>query len=145
MPRQAISLSCNKKDRAELERLSRSRTESKQLVDRANIILDCLEGKRNKDIAATHKTQPNRITKWRSRFAKLGLAGLLDLSRPGRPIKNPDLQKRILELLEMPPPKGQACWDGKALATSLGAKAGTVWRILRKNGIQLQRTRSWVV
>ena len=52
MARKPIPLVCNKKDRAKLEKLSRSRTASKQLVDRAKIILDCLEGKKNKDIAS---------------------------------------------------------------------------------------------
>lgn len=145
MPRPAIPLSCSEKDRAELERLHRSRTEAKQLVDRAKIILDCLRGKKHKDIAAAYKTRSNRITKWRYRFAKFGVAGLADSPRSGKPSKSAALRKSILEMLENPPPAGQACWDGKSLAAALGAKAGSVWGVLRKEGIQLQRTRSWCV
>ncbi len=78
MPRRAITLVCTEKDRTELELLSKSRVESKQLVDRAKINLDCLQGQENKDIATTYKTRPNRITKWRHRFAKFGLTGLFD-------------------------------------------------------------------
>lgn len=145
MPRQAISIVCSETDRAELERLSKSRTESKQLIDRAKIILDCLRGKKNKEIARAYKTRPNRITKWTHRFAKFGVAGLSDLPRSGKPSKSPVLRKRILETLETPPPPGQASWDGKSLASALGAKTGSVWGVLRKEGIQLQRTRSWCV
>jgi transposase len=145
MPRKAIALECSAKDRLELERLSRSRTESKQLVERAKIILDCLDSNQNKDIAAKHKTRPNRITKWRNRFSTHGLAGLNDAPRSGKPIKNIDLRERILKTLETPPPSGQASWDGNSLASALKVKKGTVWGILRKEGIQLQRTRSWCV
>ena len=145
MPRRAVTLVCTEKDRTELERLSRSRTESKQLVDRSKIILDCLQGIKNKDIATAHMTRPNRVAKWRCRFAKFGLKGLSDAARSGKPSKANELRKRILEKLDTPPPKGQVCWDGKSLAAALGAKVGSVWRILRKEGIQLQRTRSWCV
>jgi len=145
MPRRAVHIDCSEKDRVELERLTKSRTESKQLVDRAMIILDCLLGKQNKDIAAAYKTRPNRITKWTHRFAKFGIKGLFDSPRSGKPSRRTMLRKRILEMLETPPPSGQASWDGKSLATALKAKASTVWEILRKDGIQLQRTRSWCV
>lgn len=145
MPRKAVILECNAKDRLELERISRSRTESKQFIERAKIILDYLDYKQNKDIAAAHKTRPNRITKWRNRFAKHGLAGLVDAPRSGKPIKSVDLRARMLKMLKTPPPLGQANWDGKSLADSLNARKSTIWRILRKEGIQLQRARSWCV
>ena len=145
MPRRAVPIVCSETDRAELERLSKSRTESKQLIERAKIILDYLLGKKNKDIAAVHKTRPNRITKWTHRFAKSGMAGLADSARSGKPSKSDTLRKRILAELETPPPLGQACWDGKSLAAALGAKTGSVWGVLRKDGIQLQRIRSWCV
>ena len=38
-----------------------------------------------------------------------------------------------------------ASWDGGSLATQLGVSADAVWRVLRKEGIQLQRHRSWCV
>lgn len=145
MPRRAIPIVCSETDRVEIERLSKSRTESKQLIDRAKIILEWLHGTSNKDIAAAYKTRPNRITKWTHRFAKFGIAGLADAPRSGKPSKSGTLRKRILATLETPPPPGQARWDGKSLANALGAKTGSVWGILRKDGIQLQRTRSWCV
>ena len=145
MPRPAVPLNCSQKDRFELERLSKSRTESKQLVERAKIILDFLDGKQNKNIAVKYQTRPSRITKWRHRFLLLGLAGLADAKRSGKPSNSVFLRKRVLEKLETPPPLGQACWDGKSLANALGEKPGSIWGILRKEGIQLQRTRSWCV
>jgi transposase len=38
-----------------------------------------------------------------------------------------------------------ASWDGGALARVLGVSDDAVWRVLRKQGIQLQRHRSWCV
>ena len=38
-----------------------------------------------------------------------------------------------------------ASWDGGALALALGVSDHAVWRVLRKQGIQLQRHRSWCV
>jgi transposase len=36
-------------------------------------------------------------------------------------------------------------WDGRAVAESLGARVHAVWRVLRKEGIYLQRQRTWCV
>jgi hypothetical protein len=51
MPRVAIVLTCEPKVVQELERISRSRTEEIRLVERAKIILCCLSGKRNDEVA----------------------------------------------------------------------------------------------
>jgi transposase len=51
----------------------------------------------------------------------------------------------VLETLKMPPPKGQAAWDGLSLAEVVGAKKSSVYAVLQKDGVQLQRTRSWCV
>ncbi|MEK7079123.1 MAG: IS630 family transposase, partial [Patescibacteria group bacterium] len=47
--------------------------------------------------------------------------------------------------LELSPPKGQAVWDGLSIAKHLGCSGDAVWRVLRKEGICLQRQRSWCV
>jgi transposase len=51
----------------------------------------------------------------------------------------------LLAKLEEKPPTGQAAWDGGSLAIALGASDHAVWRIMRKEGIQLRRLRSWCV
>jgi transposase len=47
--------------------------------------------------------------------------------------------------LEQPPPTGQAVWDGPAVADAVNGSVHAVWRVLRKEGICLQRQRSWCV
>ena len=53
-----------------LNKLSRSRTEQARLVERAQIVLACLSGKRNDEIAAEMKLRPNTVGVWRNREVK---------------------------------------------------------------------------
>lgn len=147
MPRVAVPLSCEPAELRELERLSRSRTDEARLVERAQIILACLSGKRNDEVAAEHGTLPGTVGTWRKRFAEHGLAGLYDKSRSGKPPKYPatELKQRIIAKLEESPPPGLASWDGGTLAKELAVSDDAVWRVLRKEGIQLRRRRSWCV
>jgi len=146
MARTAPAITCGPEDRQELERLAGSRTESKPMIERAQIILGCLAGKRVKEVAHLCHTRPNTVIKWRQRFAQHGLFGLRDAPRPGaKPVYGADFRNRVLALLETPPPPGQACWDGPAVAAALHGSVHAVWRVLRQEGICLQRQRSWCV
>lgn len=139
-------LSCNEKTLKELQRINRSHSEPKRRVDRARIVLACLENNNQTEIAKHLGMRVNTIGKWRSRFILQGIAGLNDAPRKGKPktVGN-DLRNNILKLLETPPPKGQAAWDGIALANALGVKKSSVYNVLAKDAIQLQRMRSWCV
>jgi DivIVA domain-containing protein len=120
--------------------------EAKQMVERAQIILGCLAGQQVQAVARTCRTRPNTVIKWRQRFVQRGLAGLHDAARPGAtPVYGVDFRNRVLALLEQPPPAGQACWDGPAVAAALNSSTHAVWRVLRQEGICLQRQRSWCV
>ena len=146
MARSAPAICCGPEDRRELARLAGSRTESRPMVERAQIILGCLAGKQVKEVARACHTRPNTVIKWRRRFAQRGLAGLRDAPRPGaKRVYGEDFRKRVLALLEQPPPPGQACWDGPAVAATLQGSVHAVWRVLRQQGICLQRQRSWCV
>ena len=147
MARVAVSVSCTDKDRRELERLSNSRTEEARRVERAKIVMGCLAGQRNDEIAAELGIRPGTVGHWRRRFAAEGLKGLRDRQRPGKPPRYPpsELRNRLLEQIEQPPPAGQATWGGGSLSKVLGVSDDAVWRLLRKEGIQLQRHRSWCV
>ena len=146
MARNTPIVICDPADRQELERLARSRTSAKQMVERTQMVLGCLDGKRVKDVALECDTCPNTIIKWCQRFAKGGLAGLHDIQRSGsKPIYGTDFRNQVLALLETPPPLGQSSWDGPAVATALDGSVHAVWRVLRREGICLQRQRSWCV
>jgi len=146
MARVAVALTCTAEQRSELIALARSRTAEARLVERAKIVLACLEGKRNDAVGREFGVRPNTVGLWRKRFAAAGLAGLRDRARPGKTAKyGADLRLRVLRQLELPPPKGLASWDGASLAAALGASDDAVWRLLRREGVQLRRRRSWCV
>ena len=146
MSRIAVALSCEPEVMNELIRLSKSRSEEARLVERSRIVLACLAGKRNDIVAAELGVRPGTVGTWRRRFAEAGLGGLSDRPRPGKPPTYPaDLKQRILRQLEKPAPPGLASWDGGTLSQALGVSDDAVWRVLRKEGIQLRRHRSWCV
>lgn len=146
MTRVAVALSCSAEQRTELMNLARSRTAEARLVARAKIILACLDGKRNDEVSRELGVRPNTIGLWRKRFAARGMGGLRDQPRPGKkPTYGAQLRLRVLRQLELPPPPGLAGWDGGTLAVALGVTDAAVWRVLRQEGIQLRRHRSWCV
>ncbi len=146
MPRHAPKIEISAKDRATLTRWSKSRTLPKQTVDRAMMILKSGEGLLVQEIANEIGTYPNKIIYWRQRFLKLGIEGLQDKPRSGRPrIYDKTFRNKVLKLIGKPPPKGLATWDGPTLAAELDVPSDAVWQILRKEGIHLQRQRSWCI
>ena len=118
MARVAKAVTCSDEERAELEQLSRSRSRQARLVERATMIVGCLAGQRNDQIAARMKVQPATVAVWRKRFMTNGLAGLHDKARSGKPptYVASALRERILRQLELPAPEGQSGWDGATLA-----------------------------
>ena len=146
MARTAPAISCGPDELRELERLAASRTESKQMVERARIIIGCLAGRRVSEIARQCHTRPNTVIKWRQRFAGQGLKGLRDSPRPGAQRRYDEaFRNRVLATLEQAPPRGQASWDGRSVARAVHGSVHAVWRVLRREGICLQRQRSWCV
>jgi transposase len=146
MPRHAPELECSVEDKAILVALAKSRTEEAQTVERARIILACLEGKEIQQVAREMRVSAATVSKWRQRFSLWGLRGLRDEPRPGKPVRyGAAFRKLVLATLEESPPPGMSHWDGPAVAEKLDASVHAVWRILRREGIYLQRRRSWCV
>lgn len=146
MPRKAKIPSCSAEERQKVEELARSRTAEARLVERAKMVVRCLQGEAVSEIARNVGTGVNTVIAWRRRFEKEGVAGLCDHPRRGRPVRyGVEFRNRVLALLEEPPPAEQACWDGPAVARHLRVSEHAVWRCLRKQGICLRRQRSWCV
>jgi transposase len=72
-------------ERAELERLARSRTEEARLVVRAKIVLGLAAGERPYRVADRVGVGRMAAYEWLHRFNAEGLKGLTDHPRPGRP------------------------------------------------------------
>ena len=146
MPRHAPELECSIEDKASLVALTKSRTTEARTVERARIILACLEGKEIQQVARELRVSIPSVSKWRQRFSLWGLRGLRDQSRSGKPVRyDTAFRNRVLAMLEETPPPGMSHWDGPAVAEKLDASVHAVWRVLRREGIYLQRRRSWCV
>src|ERR1700676_1962545 len=146
MPRHAPKLECSAEEKASLVALTKSRTEEARAVERARIILASLAGKEIQEVAREVGVSNPTVTKWRGCFALWGLRGLRDQLRPGKPVKyDAAFRNRVLALLEQPPPRGMSHWDGPTVAEKLNSSVYAVWRVLRREGIYLQRLRSWCV
>ncbi len=146
MPRHAPVLECSAKDMASLLSIRNSGVEEARLVERARIILARLEGKQIQQVAREVKVSIPTVNKWCQRFSLWGLRGLHDEPRSGKPVKyDSAFRDRVLALLEQKPPTGQGRWDGPTVAERLDCSVYAVWRILRREGIHLQRHRTWCV
>lgn len=146
MSRRAAIPTCSEEDQQTLIAWSRSKTMEARLVERARMVLGCIQGEPVSQIARRLRIRPNTVIDWRFRFEREGLTGLLDRSRAGKPVRyGTDFRKQVLELLEQPPPHGQAQWDGPGVAERLKTSVHAVWRVLRQEGVCLSRQRSWCV
>lgn len=146
MPRHAPKLECTEEVRGQLIALSKSRTEESRIVQRARIIVACLDGKEIQQVAQQLNVSVPTVSKWRVRFALFGIRGLHDGVRSGKPRRyGSEFRSRVLKLLEQTPPAGYSHWEGPLVAEKLGASVHAVWRVLRHEGIYLQRLRSWCV
>jgi transposase len=133
------------KERKVLEACCRSPRTLQRDLKRARIVLLAAAGRSTRSIAKEVGVQPRIASLWRHRFADEGLGGLKDKPRPGKePIYTKATDKRILALLDNPPPAGFARWTGPLLADALGdVDVQYVWRFLRHNKIDLAARKSW--
>ena len=146
MARKAKRIECDGKTRQTLETMAKSHSEEARLVRRSRIVLGCLDGKQIKDIASELGEQADVIIKWRGRFEAEGVAGLRDAPRPGKPVTyGAAWRASVLQKLSEAPPHPYARWDGPLLASALNTSGDAVQRLLKKEGVQLARMRTWCV
>lgn len=133
------------KIRKVLEARSRAPSTAQRDVKRARIVLLASEGRSTRSISAEVGVEPRIVSNWRRRFADHGLAGLEDRSRASKkPIYGAATNKRILALLDKPPPRGYGRWTGPLLAKALeDVDVQYVWRFLREHKIDLAARKSW--
>jgi transposase len=147
MSRQAHTIELSPSELELLQHWARAGKTEQRLALRARIILAANEGDENKRIAADLSTTVTTVGKWRRRFHQFRKEGLSDNQRPGKaPIYDSKVERRILEMLDKPVPKGYSIWSGPLIAHELGdVSVHQVWRVLRKHQISLSRRHSWCI
>src|ERR1700731_2907203 len=110
---EAREVHLSRKDRKVLEACCRSPVTLQRDLKRARIVLLAAAARSTRSIAKEVGVQPRIVSLWRHRYADHGLEGLQDKPRPGKqPIYTKATDKRILKLLDKPPPEGFARWTG---------------------------------
>jgi transposase len=142
---EAREVRLRRNDRKVLEARCRSPVTLQRDLKRARIVLLAAAGQSTRSIAKEVGVQPRIVSLWRRRYAERGLEGLQDEPKPGKkPIYTKATGKRILGLLDKPPPEGFARWTGPLLAQALvDVDVQYVWRFLRLHKIDLQARKSW--
>ena len=142
---EATAIILTEAERTELEGLARSSKTEYRLRQRARIVLLAANGIASRAIGRTVRCTTGTASKWRVRYAEKRLAGLDETGdRGAEPKYTAATGKRILALLDQPPPAGYARWSGPLLAAALGdVDVQYVWRFLRGQKIDLAGRKSW--
>ena len=113
------------------------------LAERARILLKCAQGDTNKDIAREFGLTPQTVGKWRARFLRSRLDGLLDEPRTGAPrrILDADVQRVLTLTLESCSPAGTP-WSTRSLAQATSLSQSAISRIWRAHGLRPYRGES---
>lgn len=112
---------------------------------RAQIVLACAAGETNTAISKQMGLTDMTVGKWRRRYRELGLEGLHDELRPGRPRTYVDdkVAEVINRALQSKPADGSTQWTARSLAAATGISKSTAHRWLQTFSLQPHRQKSF--
>jgi len=127
-------------ERSTLEQWSRRPKTAQALALRARMILGCAAGKTNTAVAAELGVIKQTVGKWRQRFLRQRLDGLLDEPRSGAPRKISDAQiERVITMTLESVPRDATQWSTRSMASASGLTQTAVSRIWRAFALQPHR------
>jgi transposase len=143
MARPKLLLSLSSGQKSQLQHLLKAPATPQKVVRRAQIALLAAEGKDNNQIAEILSTSHVTVGLWRQRFIDLGLAGLEEAPRPGRPstLDSEKARRALTEVVQ--PPKNAGRWSCRRMARHIGLPKSTVQRLWAANGLKPHRTRTF--
>lgn len=141
MPFTAEAITLTAEERVELEQMTQSRTLPAGDVFRARLILMLSDGLPYRSIQERLDTTAPTISRWKERFLKERVAGLLEIRHPGQKpsVITPALQAKVLEATRRKPKDGSTHWSCRKLAAQLGISKDTVQRIWQRAGLKPHR------
>jgi transposase len=128
-------------DQDELRKMSLSRSLPAGDVMRARMLLMLSAGGSYAEIQERLQRTAPTISRWKKRFLKDGLNGLIELRHPGQKptVITARLQARVLEATRRKPKDGSTHWSIRKLARELHVGKDTVHRIWRTAGVKPHR------
>ena len=127
---------------AQLETVAHSRSLPAGLVRRSRVILLSATGMANCDIAADVQLSAPMVAHWRRRYHTMGLAGLYDAPRSGRPRTHDDDDvARLLRTVLQTKPAPATQWSTRSAAAKTRISKSTVQRYFTLFGVQPHRTK----
>jgi transposase len=138
-------------DRAELERIVRSRRAERRMVERAEVVLAAAEGLSAREIAARVGCSEKLAGRWRGRYERDGMDGLRDKPRSGRPLTH-EAETRALLIakactrpLDTPEGQRRERWTYRELGEAVGMSESQAHVVLARAEIKPHRTECWVM
>jgi transposase len=141
MPFAAEAITLTIDERLELEQMMQSRSLPAGDVFRARLILMLADGLPYRTIQERLDTTAPTISRWKERFLRQGVAGLLEMRHPGQKpsVITPALQAKVLDATRRKPRDGSTHWSCRKLAAQLGISKDTVQRIWQRAGLKPHR------
>lgn len=131
-------------EREYLERQVRRRRVARSMSERCRIILRCADGLPSKAVAAELGVHEHTVGKWRRRFLKDRVEGLLDEERPGRPRTIADDQvAAVIERTLRSTPADATHWSIRSMGSATGFSHTTIRRIWTAFGLQPHRSETF--
>jgi transposase len=143
MPRLAPAIALDSATQSILNGWVQAPSTPQALALRSRIVLKASAGLSNQRIAAELEIPEVTVGKWRRSFAQLGLDGLRDAPRSGRPPKHDVKIRQKVQTLACQQPESQGRWTVRTLARELGLPHSTVHTILQASNLPLHRIRTF--
>jgi transposase len=142
--RPKAELVLTEEERAQLVAYARRSKTAQHLALRARIVLACADKLDNQTVARKLGTRPATVGKWRGRFVRERLEGLLDEPRPGvtRTVSDAKVEEVVVKTLESTP-RGATHWSTRQMAKQVGLGRMTISRIWRAFGLQPHRAETF--
>ena len=138
------SLQIAEEDHDKLRMIALRPKSAQAMAMRARIVLHCGQGMSNTEVARKMHITGATVGKWRERFRKSGLDGLLDEPRVGAPRKITDRQVEevVTKTLESMP-ANSTHWSTRLMAAQTGLSQNAIVRIWRAFGLQPHRVENF--